>query len=199
MERAFLRQLPVLGLAGLFAVACDVDQTEEGSLPTVDVDVEAEPGTIPEYGVDWATVDVGTRTTTVTVPKVLVVTEEQQVEVPYMDIDMPEGGAKEERSITAEVEIEDEGQKLQIEEIYGTGERLIVISRLTPTGESLGAETVRVSDRVIVSAPELDVRHYIIGDKPEGDWNRQYTFVDDRSAIDARLGDATRIYARTSS
>ena len=56
-------------LAATFALglaACDVDQTQEGEMPDVDV----EGGQLPEYDVETADVDVGTKETTVTVPDV---------------------------------------------------------------------------------------------------------------------------------
>lgn len=46
--------------------ACDVDQTKEGELPAVEV----EGGELPEFDVETAEVDVGTKTTTVEVPDV---------------------------------------------------------------------------------------------------------------------------------
>jgi hypothetical protein len=46
--------------------ACDVDQTQEGDLPDVDV----EGGQIPEYDVDAADVDVGTDTSTIVTPDI---------------------------------------------------------------------------------------------------------------------------------
>jgi len=54
--------------------ACSVDQTEEAELP--DVDVTAEEGNMPEFDVDTADVEVGT--------------EEKTIEVPTVDVDMPE-------------------------------------------------------------------------------------------------------------
>ncbi len=63
------RKFLSLIMAPLFAVglaACDVDQTEEGELPDVDV----EGGQVPEYDVDAADVDVGTDTQTVITPDV---------------------------------------------------------------------------------------------------------------------------------
>lgn len=51
--------------------ACDVDQTEEGDLP----EVEVEDGNLPEYDVQGPDIDV--REDTVTVPEV--------------DVDVPEG------------------------------------------------------------------------------------------------------------
>lgn len=56
-----------LGLAG-----CDVEKTEEGSLPDVDV----KGGNLPKYDVDGPDVDVGTKEKTITVPDV--------------DVDMPD-------------------------------------------------------------------------------------------------------------
>jgi hypothetical protein len=53
--------LTTLGMAG-----CDVEKTEEGSLP----DVKVEGGNMPEYDVDAPEVDVGTKEKTVTVPDV---------------------------------------------------------------------------------------------------------------------------------
>ena len=60
-----------LGLA-----ACDVDQTEEGSLP----EVEVEGGNVPEFDVEAPEVDVGTETTTVEVPTVDETTEDAEGE-----------------------------------------------------------------------------------------------------------------------
>ncbi|NTZ43589.1 hypothetical protein G7A66_10945 [Altererythrobacter sp. SALINAS58] len=53
--------LAATGLA-LSLAACDVDQTEEGSLP------EVEGGNLPEYDVEPADVDVTTGTETIEVP-----------------------------------------------------------------------------------------------------------------------------------
>jgi uncharacterized lipoprotein len=60
----------VLGLS-----ACDVEQTQEGEAPDVDID----GGSLPEYDVDAADVDVGT--------------EEQTVEVPTIDVGEADAGA----------------------------------------------------------------------------------------------------------
>ncbi|EBA11158.1 hypothetical protein [Roseobacter sp. CCS2] len=52
----------------------DIDQTEEGSLP--DVDVSVEGGNMPEFDADVGDIEVGT--------------EEVTVEVPTVDIESPE-------------------------------------------------------------------------------------------------------------
>ena len=59
-----------VALASTFAlVACDVDQTQEGELPDVDVEVQ-DPGQVPKYDVDAPDVDVGTKDVTVPVPDI---------------------------------------------------------------------------------------------------------------------------------
>jgi len=65
--------LLVMGLAG-----CDIDRTQEGELPDVDV----EGGQLPEYDVDAADVDVGTDTQTVIVPDVDVTPPDTNVTPP---------------------------------------------------------------------------------------------------------------------
>ena len=63
-----MRKIVTLAAAAalLPLAACDVDQTEEGSLP----EVQVEGGTLPEYDVEPADVDIDTGTTTVEVPTV---------------------------------------------------------------------------------------------------------------------------------
>lgn len=72
-----IKKTTVLAFAltsALALTACEVDKTQEGELP--DVDVAAEGGEMPAYDVEAADVDVGTETVPVAVPDV--------------DVDMPE-------------------------------------------------------------------------------------------------------------
>lgn len=184
-------------IAALALTACDVDKTRSGDLPSVDVDVSADAGRLPSYDVDWADVDVGTRTETVTVPKLVVVMEEMEVEVPYMDVDMPdEDGDKTERTIVVEAEVEGQMQELKINKIFAKERRLVVVSSLRSTNQPLEGKRVRVSDRLMLNAPDLDVQHIIVGEKPRGDWNSQYIFVANNSALQERLQGAKEIYSR---
>ena len=68
----------------------NVDVTDEGSLP--DVDVSVEEGEMPEVDADVGSIDVGTETEEVTVPDVDVdvSTQEEEVEVPTIDVNPPE-------------------------------------------------------------------------------------------------------------
>jgi hypothetical protein len=61
----------------------DVDQTQEARLP----DVEVTGGQMPKFDAETGSVDVGSRPTTVPVPKVTV--EEETVNVPTVEINPP--------------------------------------------------------------------------------------------------------------
>ena len=78
----------IVGAVWVATTLIDVDQTEPGKLPDVDVAIDAEAGKIPEYDVDTGEVEVGTETETVLVPEVVMV--EEEVEVPTVDVEEPE-------------------------------------------------------------------------------------------------------------
>ena len=60
----------LLGAVAISFSACDVDQTKNGALPDVDVDVNATGGQLPEFNVQGPTVEVGSENRTITVPTV---------------------------------------------------------------------------------------------------------------------------------
>lgn len=71
----------VAALAAAAAIAIgvymvDVEMTQDGSLP--DVDVSVESGTLPEYDVQTGDVDVGSEQVEVTVPTLNVETPEEE-------------------------------------------------------------------------------------------------------------------------
>lgn len=61
-----------IATVSIAVAACDVDQTEEGEAP--EIDVQADAGELPEYDVEPVDVDVSTGT--------------KQVEVPTLDVDV---------------------------------------------------------------------------------------------------------------
>ncbi len=71
MTRKILALFAAVFLTLGFA-ACQVEQTEEGEMPEVDV----EGGELPEYDVDAPDVEVGTET--------------KEIEVPTVDVEPPE-------------------------------------------------------------------------------------------------------------
>lgn len=60
----------------LLLAGCEVEKTQEGDMPDVDMDVQTEPGQLPKYDVDAPDVDVGT--------------EKKEIEVPDVDVTMPD-------------------------------------------------------------------------------------------------------------
>jgi hypothetical protein len=71
----------VLAVIAAFAFGLvDINQTKETKLPEVSV----QGGQAPAFDVDTAKVDVGTKNTTIEVPKVK--TEKETIEVPSIDV-----------------------------------------------------------------------------------------------------------------
>jgi hypothetical protein len=66
--------IAAIGTLAITASACDVEQTEQGDMP----EVEVKGGNLPEYDVDTADVDVRT--------------EERTVEVPTIDVEEADAG-----------------------------------------------------------------------------------------------------------
>ena len=66
----------------------DIEVKEEGRLPDVDVDADVEGGNLPEFDVDVGEVKAGTTTETIMVPKVVM--EEEEVQVPVIGVVPPE-------------------------------------------------------------------------------------------------------------
>lgn len=80
VNRMTTAMILLVGASAIALGGCDVDQTQEGEMP----EVTAEGGQLPEYDVETADVDVGTREETVTVPDVDVTMPDEQhdAEVP---------------------------------------------------------------------------------------------------------------------
>lgn len=181
------------------ASGCSAEKTAPGKMPDVDVDVDLDPGRWPEFKVDWADVDVGTRERTVTVPVVKVTTETRQVQVPYIDINPPGAAQREERRIQVEVDAPHAGYDLQITEVRASGDDLWVVAQLTQTNESAPRVVTRIADQVIVNAPAaLDVRKVIVGARPPGGHNEQHRFVDSVEALNQAVPERGRVIYRRS-
>lgn len=181
----------------------EVKKTEEGELPSMDVDYEE--GKLPEYDFDFADVDVGMTKKTVKVPKLVVVMEEHEVSVPYIDIKMPDDYDPEdpdlskmtEKTLTVEVEVPAAGYGIEIEDVYISNNRYIVLAELSDGAHDPEERNVqRVSDRVVINGPDLDVKYYIIGTRPEGSHNTQYKFIESESSIEDKLENSKVVYEK---
>ncbi len=182
----------LLTLSFLILVGCEVEKTQEGEMP--EVNVEAESGQMPEYNVEVADINISTTERTVQVPRVIVVMESTTVRVPVVDVKMP-GETNEEMTYKVELELEGEGHEVHIEEVYLVDDKFWVISRLERNELAQTDEPVRISDQIVLNTPsEYEVRHYVIGEKPPGDHNNQYRFISSRSAIAEKLETGKAIY-----
>lgn len=188
--------LIAIGLFGILGIySCDIDQTKEGELPSVDIDVDTKSGTMPEFDIDWMSVDVGTRTKTVTVPRVEIVMEEVEVDVPYISAEWPEDyGDVQDQTLMVEAEVTEYEYDINIESVYATGDRLYVISKLDKKDKKIGDKSMRVSDQIVINAPDLTVKHYILGDKPSRGFNNNYTYISSKDKISRRIKGAKKIY-----
>lgn len=176
------------------ASGCTAEKTEPGKAPDVDVDVDVDPGRWPEYKINWADVDVGTREQTVTVPVVEVRKETRQVQVPYIDINPPGARDREQRTIQVEVDVPHAGYRLQITEVRASGDDLWVIAQLTQTAGEGAQALTRASDQVVVNAPvDLDVRKLIVGERPPGNYNEQHRFAASMSALNQTIPQGSRV------
>jgi hypothetical protein len=185
----------LLAIAAASAAACDVTQTEPARAP--DIDIDAEPGRWPEYDVDWANVDIGTTQRTITVPVVRVVQETREISIPYIDINPPGARDREERTVTMEVEAPHAGYELRIVEVRATNDTLWVIGELSEGTPPANRDVTRISDQVVINAPDLDVRRVVIGTRPSGVYNQQFRFFSDRAALDRAIPVGGRvIYTR---
>lgn len=186
--------LPMVLLVSFILTSCKVDQTKETQLP--DVDVAVDEGQLPAFDVDWANINVGTKTETIKIPKVVVVMEEEEVEIPYIDVDMPnEFGDKAERTIRVEAEVDGVEHDIEIDKVYASKNNLVVVSELEKGEQTLGDKKLRVSDQIKINAPDLNVKHYIVGEKPNRVFNDSYTYVNTTKELEEKLGDYKIIYS----
>ncbi|WP_246067813.1 hypothetical protein [Changchengzhania lutea] len=183
-------------VALLFATSCKIDQTKEAELPEVDLDIDAESGQLPSFDVDWADVNVGTRTKMVKVPKVVVVMEEVEVEVPYVDVDMPdEFGDKEERTIRVEAEVDGTEHEIEIKKVYASKNNIIVVSELEKKETTLGDKKLRISDQLTLNAPDLNVKHIIVGERPNRVFNSSYKYYSSMKDVEKMVEGYREIYS----
>ncbi|WP_414621339.1 hypothetical protein [Calothrix sp. CCY 0018] len=192
-QRLILQKVLPLSLMMLVVplTSCQVEKEQAARLPEVNI----EPGRLPEYDIEGPDVKVGVTKRTVTVPKVIVVQEQETVEVPYIDVNLP-GAERKERTITTEIEAPSAGYNLEIQDVYAVNNELWVVSQLEEENPNAPKTTVRVSDRIVINAPDIPVRQYIIGNRPNGSFNEQYTFINNREDITSQLASGKQLYSK---
>jgi hypothetical protein len=195
-----LYKLSMVIAAVMLVTSCDIKQKKETELPDVDVDVAVEEGQLPKFEVDWAKVNIGTKTKTINIPKVVIVMEEEEVEIPYIDIDMPNtteatSHHKIEQNIMVEAEVTNKEHDIEIKEIRASGSTLYVISKLEATATTIGDKKMRISDQVHINAPELTVKHYIVGERPNRVFNSKYNYFSSMAEATSHIKNTKIIYS----
>ena len=186
-----MKKLIMTVMAATVLFSCDVDQTKKAKLPDVDIDIDTDAGQLPGYDVDWADVNVGTTTKMVKIPKVVIVMEETEVEVPFVDVDMPGDDGdmeKEEQTLMVEVEVTDKEHAISIREIRAMNNNLVVVSMLEELSQNIGDKKMRVSDQITLNAPDLNVKYYIIGEKPNRVFNGRFKYFKNMDALNEKIG-----------
>ncbi|WP_419213117.1 hypothetical protein ACNR9Q_02990 [Maribacter sp. X9] len=193
-----MKKFTIILLTSVLIISCNVKKEEKGEMPEMDVDISADAGELPEYEVNWADINVGTTTKTVNVPKVVIVMEEEEVEVPVIDVEMPEGDTSEmeERTLMVEAEVTDNEHNIEIQKIYASNNNLYVISELKATDKSIGDKKMRVSDQVVLNAPDMSVQYIVIGQKPDRMFNTKYKYMDSMSDVEAKMDGYKVIYTK---
>lgn len=85
--------MTVLGVVAVAALALfafymvDIDQTQEGALPTISVDVDA--GQLPEFDADVGEINLGTTQVEVTVPEVEIKETTATISLPTLSVEPP--------------------------------------------------------------------------------------------------------------
>ena len=85
--------------------------------------------------------------------------EQQQVEVPYLNVEIPGSGNKEELAASVEAEVNNDYASLDIPGVNTSRKTLCVISALRSTGPYTEGERMRISDQLILNAPgDIDIK-----------------------------------------
>ncbi|TLP70614.1 hypothetical protein [Maribacter sp. ACAM166] len=193
-----MKKVSILLVASIVMIGCNIKKEEKGELPEMDIDVSADAGELPEYEINWADVNVGTTTKMVKIPKVVIVMEEEEVEVPVIDVKIPEGdySEMEERTLMVEAEVTDTEHAIEIKKIYASNDKLYVVSELTAMDKSIGDKKMRVSDQVVLNAPDMNVVYYVVGQKPNRMFNTRYKYMDSMTDVDTKMEGHKIIYTK---
>jgi hypothetical protein len=101
-----------------------------------------------------------------------------------------------ERPITVELTVPDPAWQIRIERVLEGSDELHVISRVKRDPEVMAAQVIsRASDTVRVAAPDLPVRHHVLG-KTWGWSEENYNYVKDEEALLRQLSGSRSLYRR---
>jgi hypothetical protein len=105
--------------------------------------------------------------------------------------------AAEEREITVTLTVPDSAWAISIEEVHEVKNEIWVISNVSRDPDVMGAQVISVvRDAVIMVAPDLPVKHFVIGKTWNWKNEEAYTFIENRNNLDSELISGKRLYKR---
>ena len=87
-----------------------------------------------------------------------------------------------------EVEVTDKEHAISIREIRAMNNNLVVVSMLEELSLNIGDKKMRISDQITLNAPDLNVKYYIIGEKPNRVFNGRFKYFKNMDALNAKVG-----------
>jgi hypothetical protein len=100
------------------------------------------------------------------------------------------------REISIQMETPDGGWSISIVEAYRVGDEIWVISELSRASGMAVQAITSVSDRIRLEAPDLPVRHFVIGKTWGWTGEEAVTYIEDLSEVADRLERGTLLYRR---
>ena len=105
--------------------------------------------------------------------------------------------AAEEREITVTLTVPDSAWAISIEEVHEVQNEIWVITNVFRDPGMMGAQVISVvKDSVIMVAPDLPVKHFVIGKTWNWKNDEPYTFIENRNNLDCELKSGKRLYKR---
>ncbi len=111
---------------------------------------------------------------------------------------LPFAFGDEPKGVEVTVTVPDSAWKLEILEVYGTDDELIVISKVSRAGDTFGLQVITtLNQKLNLIVPNLPVKHYVLG-KTWG-WENQdkgVEFIKDRKQLDEKLKRSKQLYPK---
>ena len=111
---------------------------------------------------------------------------------------LPFASADEAKGVEVTVTVPDSAWKLEILEVHGTDDELIVISKVSRAGGAFGLQVITtLNQKLELIVPNLPVKHYVLG-KTWG-WENQdkgVEFIKDRKQLEEKLKRSKQLHPK---
>jgi len=100
-----------------------------------------------------------------------------------------------EKEITAQLTVPDATWSIAIDEVYEVGDELWVISIVSQNPNMAGAQVIStLQASLTIAAPDLPVKHFIVGKTWHWTNEEPYTFIEDLKPIEDELKSGKLLY-----